>query len=52
MGIEPRDAAGSLRVTLGAGTTEAEIERTVEVARSVIRRLRDALAPRAEVASA
>jgi cysteine desulfurase len=52
MGIEPHDAAGSLRMTLGAGTTEAEIERTVDVARSVIRRLRDARAPRAEVASA
>jgi cysteine desulfurase len=52
MGIEPHDAAGSLRMTLGAGTTQAQIERTVEVARAVIRRLRDATAPRAEVASA
>lgn len=52
MGIEPEEAAGSLRMTLGSGTTQAEIERTVEVARAVIRRLRDARAPRAEVASA
>lgn len=52
MGIEPEEAAGSLRMTLGSGTTQAEIERTVEVARAVIRRLRDAGAPRAEVASA
>lgn len=52
MGIEPQEAAGSLRMTLGSGTTQAEIERTVEVARAVIRRLRDARAPRAEVASA
>lgn len=52
MGIEPQEAAGSLRMTLGSGTTQAEIERTVEVARAVIRRLRDAGAPRAEVASA
>ncbi len=52
MGIEPRDAAGSLRMTLGASTTRAQIDRTVQVAATVIERLRSAATTRLEVASA
>jgi cysteine desulfurase len=52
MGLEPREAAGSLRMTVGAGTTADEVRRTVEVAASVIERLRGMVAPRVGVASA
>ena len=40
MGIDPFLAHGSLRLTLGAETTEADIERTIDVARACIERLR------------
>jgi cysteine desulfurase len=52
MGFEPREAAGSLRMTVGAGTTADEVRRTVEVAASVIERLRGMVASRVGVASA
>jgi cysteine desulfurase len=52
MGFEPREAAGSLRMTVGAGTTAGDVQRTIEVAASVIGRLRGVLAPRVGVASA
>ena len=44
MGIEPPLAHGSLRLTLGDETTEAEIDRTVDVARRCVERLRSASA--------
>jgi cysteine desulfurase len=40
MGIEPEAARGSLRLTIGRMTNEAEIDRTLEVLESVIGRLR------------
>jgi cysteine desulfurase len=40
MGIDPFLAHGSLRLTLGAETTEADIERTIDVTRACIQRLR------------
>ena len=40
MGIDPFLAHGSLRLTLGAETTEADIERTIEVTRACVERLR------------
>ena len=45
MGIEPEAARGSLRLTIGRLTTEAEIDRTLEVLESVIGRLRTLRAP-------
>ncbi len=52
MGIEPQAAHGSLRLTVGRETTAAEVERAISVTRDVIARLRDAMVPRAAVASA
>jgi cysteine desulfurase len=40
MGIDPFLAHGSLRLTLGVETTEADIERTIDVTRACIQRLR------------
>ena len=40
MGIDPHLAHGSLRMTLGAETSEADIDRTIEVTRACIARLR------------
>jgi cysteine desulfurase len=45
MGFEPQLASAHLRLTLGRGTTRAEIERTAEVIRQEVAALRqDALA--------
>jgi cysteine desulfurase len=49
MGIDPALAHGSLRLTLGPETTEAEVDRTVEVATACVQRLR-ASAPVAAIA--
>jgi cysteine desulfurase len=51
MGIEPQLAHGSLRLTAGLGTTQDEVQRTIEVVGSVLPRMRAAREPRAEVAS-
>jgi cysteine desulfurase len=45
MGIEPELAHGSLRLTIGRGTSDADIERTVEGAAACIGRLRGVGAP-------
>jgi len=45
MGIDPQRARGSLRLTIGRDTTEAEVDRTLEVLASVIGRLRGLRAP-------
>ena len=42
MGISPDLAAGSLRLTMGHGNTEAEIERTLETLHELVPRLRRA----------
>ena len=52
MGIDPLAAHGSLRLTVGRGTTDAQVERSIQVGAAVIGRLRDAMAPRPVVASA
>jgi cysteine desulfurase len=52
MGYEPRLAGGSLRMTLGHGTTDEQVERTVATTAQVIARLREALAPRREAEAA
>ena len=50
MGIDPALAHGSLRLTIGRSTTEAEVDRTLEVLTSVIGRLRGLRAPAAATA--
>lgn len=50
MGIEPGVARGSLRLTIGRATTDAEIDHTLEVLESVIGRLRGLRAPAAATA--
>ncbi|HET9417489.1 MAG TPA: cysteine desulfurase family protein [Candidatus Limnocylindria bacterium] len=40
MGVDPELAHGSLRLTIGRGTTEADIDRTLEVVAACIGRLR------------
>ena len=40
MGIDPRHAHGSLRLTLGRETTDTEIDRTLEVVEAAVVRLR------------
>jgi cysteine desulfurase len=50
MGIDPRLAQGSLRLTIGRATTEAEVDRTLEVLSGVIGRLRGLRAPAAATA--
>lgn len=47
MGIDPALARGSLRLTVGRATTEAEIDRTLDVLQDVIGRLRGLRAPAA-----
>lgn len=47
MGIDPGLAHGSLRLTIGRTTTEAEVDRTIEVAAACIGRLRGLRAPAA-----
>jgi cysteine desulfurase len=51
MGIEEELAHGSLRLTAGRATTAEEVTRTIEVARTVVGRMRDFTAPRPVVAS-
>jgi cysteine desulfurase len=51
MGFEPEVAHGSLRLTAGRGTTAEEVTRTIEATRTVVGRLRDAMAPRPAAAS-
>ena len=50
MGIDHALAHGSLRLTIGRSTTEAEVDRTLEVLTSVIGRLRGLRAPAAATA--
>ncbi len=52
MGIEPRLAHGSLRLTLGRDTTDEDVGRTLEVFEACVRRLRGNVGARAAVASA
>ena len=52
MGIGPEQAHGSLRLTLGAGNTEEDVTETVDAMQRVLPRLRAAVEPRVEVASA
>ena len=51
MGIEPRLAHGSLRLTLGRATTTADVDRTLEAVATCIRRLRGVMGARPAVAS-
>ena len=52
MGIDPARAHGALRLTAGRGTTLAEVERTADVLRSAVGRMRQAASPQPEVAPA
>ena len=52
MGIEPELAHGSLRLTLGADTSEGEIDRTLELIATIVPRLRATREPRAEAVTA
>jgi len=52
MGFEPERAHGALRLTAGRGTTVDEVERAVAIIRTVVRRMRDPMPARPEVASA
>jgi cysteine desulfurase len=47
MGIDPELAHGSLRLTIGRSTTEADVDRTIEVVGACIGRLRGLRAPAA-----
>ena len=51
MGYSPERAHGSLRLTLGRGTTAEQVRRTVELTGAVVGRLREALLPRPAAAS-
>jgi cysteine desulfurase len=51
MGLGPAVAHGSLRLTLGRGTTDDDIRLTVEATRRVLQRMRGAGEPRPAVAS-
>ena len=51
MGFDPQRAHGSLRLTAGRSTTEAEVDRAIEVIGAVVGRMRDAGVPRDAVAS-
>jgi cysteine desulfurase len=51
MGIEPEAAHGSLRLTLGRGSSDEDVRLTVEAMRRVLGRIRDASQQRPEVAS-
>jgi len=52
MGIDPQRAHGSLRLTAGRSTTDAEMDRAVEVIAAVVGRMRGAPGPRHADASA
>ena len=52
MGLPPEVARGSLRVTLGEGTTEVDVDRMLEVLHSAVRRLRGVATPLAAAAGA
>jgi cysteine desulfurase len=52
MGIDEARAHGSLRLTIGRGTTADEIERTLDIAERVIGRLRESRAGVPAAASA
>jgi len=45
MGVDPQEARGSLRLTIGRTTTEAEVDRTLVVLAGVVGRLRGMRAP-------
>ncbi|HEX7171698.1 MAG TPA: cysteine desulfurase family protein [Candidatus Limnocylindria bacterium] len=47
MGIDPELAHGSLRLTIGRGTSEADVDRTLQVVAACIGRLRGLRAPEA-----
>jgi cysteine desulfurase len=47
MGFEPELAHGSLRLTIGRDTSEADVDRTIEVVAACIGRLRGLRAPAA-----
>jgi cysteine desulfurase len=51
MGIEPEAAHGSLRLTLGRGSSEEDVRRTTETMQRVLERMRGAGERRPEVAS-
>lgn len=51
MGIAPRLAHGSLRLTVGRGTTDDEVERTIAAVHEAVPRLRSMAVPRPRVAS-
>jgi cysteine desulfurase len=51
MGFDPEQAHGSLRLTLGAGNAEEDVQLTVEATRRVLERMRTPQQPRPEVAS-
>jgi cysteine desulfurase len=51
MGIEPQAAHGSLRLTLGRGSSEDEVRLTVEAMRRLLERMRGVGQGRPEVAS-
>jgi len=51
MGVEPEAAHGSLRLTLGRGSTDEDVRLTVDAMRRVLERMRGAGERRAEVAS-
>jgi cysteine desulfurase len=51
MGIEPQAAHGSLRLTLGRGSSEDDVRLTVEAMRRVLERMRGVGQGRPEVAS-
>ena len=42
MGYSPTEALGALRLTLGKGNTEAEIDTVLEKLPEIVRRVRDA----------
>jgi cysteine sulfinate desulfinase/cysteine desulfurase-like protein len=52
MGLEPAVAHGSLRLSLGRGTTAGDVERTIEVTHAAVGRLRAAAVPRSAAVSA
>jgi cysteine desulfurase len=52
MGLEPEAAHGSLRLTAGRGTRAEDVERTLEVLRTVVTRLRAARPSEASPAAA
>jgi cysteine desulfurase len=51
MGISPQLAHGSLRLTVGRGTTADEVERTISAVREAVTRLRAMVGPRPTMAS-